>query len=52
MWDPLRWTEWHGYELVILENVVDARLWVMWNAWLYAWHNLGYAWAHGLRNEM
>jgi site-specific DNA-cytosine methylase len=35
MWDPLRWTECHGYEVVILENVVDARLWVMWDAWLH-----------------
>lgn len=42
MFDPLRWTECHGYELVILENVVDARSWVMWDAWLLAWANLGY----------
>jgi len=42
MFDPLRWTECHGYELVILENVVDARYWVMWDAWLHAWENLGY----------
>lgn len=42
MWDPLRFAECHKYELVILENVVDARLWVMWDAWLHAWQNLGY----------
>lgn len=42
MFDPLRWTECHGYEMVILENVVDARSWVMWDAWLHAWDNLGY----------
>lgn len=42
MWDPLRWAECHGYECVILENVVDARLWVMWDAWLHAWQSLGY----------
>lgn len=42
MWCPLRWTEYHRYELVILENVVDARMWSMWPAWLLAWDNLGY----------
>ncbi len=42
MWDPLRWAECHGYEMVILENVVDARYWVMWDAWLHAWQSLGY----------
>lgn len=42
MFDPLRWAECHNYEMVILENVVDARLWVMWDAWLHAWQNLGY----------
>lgn len=42
MFDPLRWTECHGYEMVILENVVDARMWVMWDGWLHTWRNLGY----------
>lgn len=42
MFDPLRWAECHGYEMVILENVVDARSWVMWDAWLLAWQSLGY----------
>lgn len=42
MWDPLRFAEVHSYSLVILENVVDARYWVMWDAWLHAWQNLGY----------
>jgi DNA (cytosine-5)-methyltransferase 1 len=52
MWDPLRWAECHGYELVILENVVDARLWVMWDAWLHAWQNLGYVWEIVYLNSM
>jgi DNA (cytosine-5)-methyltransferase 1 len=52
MWDPLRWTECHGYELVILENVVDARLWVMWEAWLHAWQTLGYAFEIVYLNSM
>lgn len=42
MWDPLRWAECHNYQMIILENVVDARFWVMWEAWLHAWDNLGY----------
>lgn len=42
MFDPLRWAECHQYPIVILENVVDARLWVMWDGWLHAWRNLGY----------
>jgi site-specific DNA-cytosine methylase len=28
--------------LIIVENVVDARLWVMWDAWLHAMDSLGY----------
>jgi DNA (cytosine-5)-methyltransferase 1 len=52
MWDPLRWAECHRYALVILENVVDARLWVMWDAWLYAWQNLGYAFEIVYLNSM
>lgn len=42
MWDPLRWAECHGYKIVILENVVDVRLWAMWEAWLHAWRSLDY----------
>lgn len=42
MFDPLRWAECHSYQMVILENVVDARYWVMWDAWLHAWQSLGY----------
>lgn len=52
MWDPLRWTECHGYELVILENVVDARFWVMWDAWVHAWRNLGYEYEIVYLNSM
>jgi DNA (cytosine-5)-methyltransferase 1 len=42
MWDPLRFAECHDYQIVILENVVDARSWRMWNAWLHAWQCLDY----------
>ncbi|HZU00296.1 MAG TPA: DNA cytosine methyltransferase, partial [Ktedonobacteraceae bacterium] len=44
MWDPLRFAECHDYQAVILENVVDARKWCMWEAWLHAWSCLGYEW--------
>ncbi len=42
MWDPLRFAEHHRYEAIILENVVDARYWSMWQPWLLAWKALGY----------
>ena len=42
MWDVPRFAEIHNYKLIIVENVVDARSWVMWNAWLHAMRNLGY----------
>lgn len=42
MWDVPRFAEYHGYELIIVENVVDARYWVMYHAWLTAMHALGY----------
>jgi DNA (cytosine-5)-methyltransferase 1 len=42
MWDVPRFAEFHGYELIIVENVVDARHWVMWDAWLHAMDSLGY----------
>lgn len=42
MWDVVRFSEHHRYRIVITENVVDARAWVCWDAWLLAMHNLGY----------
>lgn len=42
MWDVPRFAEVHNYNLIIVENVVDARMWIMWDAWLHAMHNLGY----------
>lgn len=42
MWDVPRFAEFHNYEIVIAENVVDARKWIMWEAWLKAMHLLGY----------
>jgi DNA (cytosine-5)-methyltransferase 1 len=42
MWDPIRFAEYHNYQFVIIENVVDARYWSLWDAWLAAWKALGY----------
>jgi DNA (cytosine-5)-methyltransferase 1 len=36
MWDVPRFAEYHRYRYVIVENVVDARYWIMWDAWLQA----------------
>jgi len=42
MWDVPRFAEYHDYNAIIVENVVDARKWVMFEAWLMAMHALGY----------
>lgn len=43
MWDVPRFAEHHRYNIVIVENVVDACLyWEPFDAWLLAMHSLGY----------
>lgn len=42
MWDVVRFAEFHNYNLVIVENVVDARKWTLFESWLNAMHRLGY----------
>lgn len=42
MWDVPRFAEVHGYNIIIVENVVDARHWRMWDAWLHAMDSLDY----------
>jgi DNA (cytosine-5)-methyltransferase 1 len=42
MWDVVRWTEWHDYEAVIVENVPDAAKWELFGVWLQSMHKLGY----------
>lgn len=43
MWDVVRFTEYHRYEIVSVENVVEAKTrWVLFDVWLQAMHNLGY----------
>ncbi len=44
MWDVPRFAEYHQYNLVIVENVVDARLyWRPFDAWLQSMACLGYS---------
>ena len=42
MWDVPRFAEYHDYNIIVVENVVDAGKWRMWDAWLHAMHSLGY----------
>lgn len=42
MWDVPRFAEYHKYNVIIVENVVDARKWIMFDAWLIAMQALGY----------
>jgi DNA (cytosine-5)-methyltransferase 1 len=37
MWDVVRFAEAHPYDLIIVENVVEARQWMLWESW---WHAL------------
>lgn len=43
MWDVVRFTEYHQYRAVIVENVVEVvRTWLLFNTWWQAMENLGY----------
>lgn len=42
MFDVPRFAEYHDYDVVVVENVVDVRHWRLWDAWLHAMHLLGY----------
>ncbi|MDT0381385.1 DNA cytosine methyltransferase [Streptomyces sp. DSM 42041] len=42
MWDVVRFAEYHRYRAIVVENVVDAREWVLWPAWYTAMTALGY----------
>lgn len=43
MWDVPRFTEWHYYDAVIVENVVETvEKWPLWPAWRYGMELLGY----------
>lgn len=42
MWDVPRFAEYHDYEIIVVENVVEAAKWRLWDAWLQAMRALGY----------
>ncbi|UVO12837.1 DNA cytosine methyltransferase [Mycobacterium sp. SVM_VP21] len=42
MWDVVRFSEYHHYEAVIVENVVDVAQWPPFRAWLAAMESIGY----------
>lgn len=42
MWDVPRFAEYHDYDLVVVENVVDAKRWALFDPWLSTMHALGY----------
>lgn len=42
MWDVPRFAEYHNYNIIIVENVVDAAKWRLWDSWLQAMKSLGY----------
>jgi DNA (cytosine-5)-methyltransferase 1 len=43
MWDVCRFAEYHQYEFIIVENVVEAKTrWVLFDDWLRSMHTLGY----------
>jgi DNA (cytosine-5)-methyltransferase 1 len=42
MWDVPRFAEYHRYNFIVVENVVDAANWILFDPWLHAMHALGY----------
>lgn len=43
MWDVCRFAEYHNYNIIIVENVVEAKTrWPLFDTWLRAMHVLGY----------
>lgn len=42
MWDVVRFTEHHQYDMVFVENVVEIADWLPFRAWLLAMESIGY----------
>jgi len=42
MWCIPRFAEYHNYNSVIVENVVDVRYWRLWDAWIHAMQLMDY----------
>lgn len=43
MREVVEFTDYHRYEIIIVENVVDIRNWQYYDEWLTAMLNMGYA---------
>ena len=52
MWDIVRFAEHHRYPVVIVENVVDAVTWVLYDAWVASMRALGYEHQEVFLNSM
>jgi DNA (cytosine-5)-methyltransferase 1 len=52
MFDPVYFAEHHKYPFIIIENVVDIKLWSLYDAWLKAWTDLGYEYKECYFNSM
>lgn len=52
MWDVPRFAEYHKYNIIIVENVVDAKRWVMYPAWIKSMELLGYNYKEVFANSM
>jgi len=52
MWDVPRFAEYHRYNIIIVENVVDARKWRLWDSWIHAMTSLGYEYEVVYLNSM
>ncbi|HXA27637.1 MAG TPA: DNA cytosine methyltransferase [Candidatus Angelobacter sp.] len=52
MWDVPRFAEVHRYEIIVVENVVEARDWVLFDSWLHAMRALDYEWRPVCFNSM
>lgn len=52
MWDVVRFSEFHRYAAVIVENVVEVTRWAPFAAWLMAMESLGYRYRLLMLNSM
>jgi DNA (cytosine-5)-methyltransferase 1 len=52
MLDVPRFAEYHQYECIIVENVVEARDWILFDEWLLMMQKLGYRWETVYFNSM
>lgn len=44
MYDPIRAAEARGFDVVVIENVVEVASWPLFEPWLRMWEALGYSW--------